>query len=50
MEISVKLSCIDITLNVIYDLVSSKKDMRIEIRFTLVDNENWLLANMFKPA
>ena len=48
MEISVNLSCTDITLHVIYDLVSSLKNiMKIEIRFTLVHNENWLLANVY---
>ena len=44
MEISVNLY---ITLNVIYDLVSSLKNKKIEIRYTLVDNENWLLANLY---
>ena len=24
--------------------------MKIEIRFTLVDNENWLLANLYAPT
>ena len=48
-ELSTKdLPSVDITLHVKYDIVSSLNIiMKIEIQFILVDNENWLLANLY---
>ena len=44
MEMSVSLSCTDITLHVIYDLVNS---LKILWKLKYVNNENWLLANLY---